>query len=329
MTVRREFRQHLQNGLTLVELMIAMVLGLIVIGAAGGIFLSNQRASQTTTAMGGLQDAAVIGFEMLGRDIREAGGNPCDAELVNAPIISGGSAATPSGATWYLAWGVPLYGYEGSSPAGLSHQSGTDVLQILRAGDDVRTLTADMASGASSLAFSPAQPLFSDRQSLMVCDGEVLSVFGAAGASSAAGSVGFGTAGGNACAYFPRPNAGACGGSASTDAYLFKKFSQVASVHAVRWFTRTAGTTMALYRQVGSASAEEVVRGVGDFQVWYLHEGAYKTADLITNADAWNDVSSVRIRLTVAEEGSSGVDGGDTQLRRPLEYVFAVRNRLH
>ncbi|MFA4615373.1 pilus assembly protein PilW, partial [Xanthomonas perforans] len=53
--------------------MISMVLGLLVVGAAIGIFLSNRQAYAATEGVGRIQETARLGFELIARDIREAG----------------------------------------------------------------------------------------------------------------------------------------------------------------------------------------------------------------------------------------------------------------
>src|SRR5690554_7701360 len=63
-------------GFTLVELMIALVLGLLVIAGVGSVFLANQNAYRTNVALGEAQESARISFEFLARDIRSAGANP-------------------------------------------------------------------------------------------------------------------------------------------------------------------------------------------------------------------------------------------------------------
>ncbi|MFP3416601.1 prepilin-type N-terminal cleavage/methylation domain-containing protein, partial [Bacillus sp. SIMBA_074] len=45
-----------QQGFSLIELMIALVLGLLVVGAAIGIFLSNRQTYQATEGVGRAQE---------------------------------------------------------------------------------------------------------------------------------------------------------------------------------------------------------------------------------------------------------------------------------
>ncbi|MCD9005138.1 prepilin-type N-terminal cleavage/methylation domain-containing protein [Luteimonas sp. XNQY3] len=84
-TARRRPRQR---GMALVELMIAMVLGLIVVGAAFAVFLSNQRSYSANEGLNRIQEGARVGLELMSRDIRAAGGSACSS----ASEVSGSGA---------------------------------------------------------------------------------------------------------------------------------------------------------------------------------------------------------------------------------------------
>ena len=61
-----------QQGVTLVELMIALVLGILAIGAVLGVFLSNTQSFRTTENTARAQEGARGAFEMMSRQLREA-----------------------------------------------------------------------------------------------------------------------------------------------------------------------------------------------------------------------------------------------------------------
>lgn len=64
-------------GFGLIELMIALVLGLLVVGAASAIFLSNQRTYNATEGVNRMQESARAAFELMAREARAAGGSAC------------------------------------------------------------------------------------------------------------------------------------------------------------------------------------------------------------------------------------------------------------
>lgn len=77
-----------QYGLALVELMIAMVLGLIVVGAAFAVFLSNQQSYAANEGLNRVQEGARVALELMSRDVRAAGGSACSS----ASELAGGGA---------------------------------------------------------------------------------------------------------------------------------------------------------------------------------------------------------------------------------------------
>jgi type IV pilus assembly protein PilW len=281
-----------------------------------------------------IQENSQAAFEMMARDIREAGGNPCDAELAAANIVTNGPAATATSANWFLAWNQPLHGFENS---GLTGQiAGTDAVQVLRLDQGVRTLTTALATpGTTTLAYTPAEPRFDAGDTIMVCDMRVLGIFRAAANSGVAGTTGTLSfaGGGNACSYFPQPNAALCSGAST--AYLFPKFSSVSRLQGVRWFVcdpdGVASNGASLCRQVDAGGVEEVVPGVQDMQVQYLTAGGYVNAGALTTAAAWNAVRAVRVSLTMQEtEPGNPAASGSTDgapLVRTFDHIVTLRNR--
>lgn len=63
----------LQKGFTLIELMVAMLLGLILSGAALQLFLTNQKTFALQQALSGLEEDGQIMLRYISADIRNAG----------------------------------------------------------------------------------------------------------------------------------------------------------------------------------------------------------------------------------------------------------------
>lgn len=66
-----------QRGLSLVELMIGMALGLVVILAVVYVFAGSRASHRHQESFSGVQEAGRIALEVLGRDIRMAGNPGC------------------------------------------------------------------------------------------------------------------------------------------------------------------------------------------------------------------------------------------------------------
>ena len=73
--------------------MVAMLLGLIVVGGVVSVFLANQRSYRTNQALGDVQDSSRIAFEMMARDIRNAGLTGCSNNGRVANVLNNRSTA--------------------------------------------------------------------------------------------------------------------------------------------------------------------------------------------------------------------------------------------
>lgn len=111
MSTARMSRAYSQVGFSLIELMIAMVLGLLVLGAAIGVFQSNQRTFNANEGQNRIQEGARVAFELISRDLRAAGGTACsnlaipdvehtlnseETALLTSPVTGSGSTFTVS-----------------------------------------------------------------------------------------------------------------------------------------------------------------------------------------------------------------------------------------
>jgi type IV pilus assembly protein PilW len=87
--------QRKQKGLTLIELMIAMVIGLLLLGGTISMFISNKRVYREQENMGRLQENARFAIELLIHDIRMAGYTGCNdnASDVTNHVNGGGSTS--------------------------------------------------------------------------------------------------------------------------------------------------------------------------------------------------------------------------------------------
>lgn len=102
-------RARPQRGLTLVELMVAMVLGLLILGGVVSIFLSNRQAFRTSEQLARIQENARTAFELMSRSIREAGAVPCGSNMPVANVLKNASTQ------WWSNWGDGIRGYHGKT----------------------------------------------------------------------------------------------------------------------------------------------------------------------------------------------------------------------
>lgn len=83
-----------QRGFSLVELMVAVTIGLIILAAVSGIFVTSKSTYNTTDSLARLQENARFAVHYLSRDIRMAGFAGCLDDLLSISSGLNGSSNT-------------------------------------------------------------------------------------------------------------------------------------------------------------------------------------------------------------------------------------------
>lgn len=319
-----------ESGFSLIELMVAMFLGLLVVGAAIGIFLSNSRTYRATESLGRVQEGVRTAFELMARDVREAAGNPC---VNNLPISN---VLNNSTASWWSnlnRWGDAFQGYSSSQAAAdlvtgtavAQRVASTEAVQLFAADENVTTITAhDTATGKFSV--NVAGHGISAGDLAVVCNARQASVFQVSSVSGK--DIFHGLAG--------TPGNCTLGLGVPLDCGTGTKFAYTAPnsvlvrLHASRWYIGNGADGPALYQQVatanGTVTTQEVAQGVKNLSLLYLVNGkaSYQAASALGASD-WANVTAARITLSISNaEGSVGAEGG---IERQLIHIVSLRNR--
>ncbi|KAF1720767.1 PilW family protein [Pseudoxanthomonas wuyuanensis] len=325
-------------GVTLIELMIALVLGLLVIGAAIGIFVSNKQVFRTAENLSRVQENARVGYELMARELRQAGGNPCSR---NSRIVN---VLNPN-TIWGTDWGNGVRGYTGAQAfggaafgtAGGARVAGTDAIE-LRSGEAGAATVVDHLPTSAQFKVSTANHGLQDGDIVMVCDFVQASIFQITGAQSGINvtvthnsgtgtpgncSKGLGWADPPVCTTLGTP-------------YAYGPNSVIARLRATAWYigvSKSDAQRRSLYQVqltnsggVPSRQPQEIAEGVHDMKLQYLMPEAtdYVDADNPAITD-WNLVSAVRVVLTMQSNENVDVDG--TPLTRDVAHVVTLRNR--
>ena len=126
-------RHDAQAGFGLIELMIAMVLGLLVLGAAIAVFQSNQRTFNANEGQNRIQEGARAAFEMMSRDIRAAGGSACSS-LARPDVERTWEAEETALLVNPIAGGANEFTVISGDDAGYQIESATTTTVVLRPG---------------------------------------------------------------------------------------------------------------------------------------------------------------------------------------------------
>lgn len=322
-----------QRGLSLIELMVALVLGLLLTAGALSIFLASRSAFRTTEDLSRVQEAARIAFELMARDVREAGGNQC------AGSVRSGNVLSERDSGYWTNWHNVVLGVDGTTGFVLPTQgfgsaagarvSGTDGLELHSSEDLGIYLTRAMAAKDAALTVNAVPADVRANDVLMVCDFRLTSYFRAT--SVAADSIDHGTSG-NCSAGFTRFLELICHDDKVPPAawHLYATNAVVARPRAVRWFVghnNRKGTSLyraVLYPGAAAPVADEVAEGVTRMDIQYLSEGgtAYQSAAAVAD---WSKVKAARVMLGLQSERRSGVD--NEAIGRTVTATLSLRNR--
>jgi type IV pilus assembly protein PilW len=345
------------KGYTLIELMVAMLLGLFLITGLVQIFITSKQSYRMQETLSRLQESGRFALEFIDRDVRMAGFRGCASKSKTlATNVLGNKANYPYiYATAIQGFDNVASNWNGVDPvsstatgvtANLPNQplvDKSDVITIRRAADDgVQATNAVGTTGVLTLNRDTKPPL-KNCDVVMAADCQSATIFQASGVAvnaddtatiaHAQGGCAATAAGGNGAAALDKNYKGGTFYKMATTSYYLK--------------TNPNGVP-ALYRIVNSNPEEELVEGIEQMQVYYGvdtdSDGFANTYVTANPAPVWANVVSVRITLltrTVEDNIASetltyNYDGNnnitpnptDRRIRRVFTTTIAIRNKL-
>jgi type IV pilus assembly protein PilW len=334
------------KGVTLIELLISMTIGLATIAAVGWVYLGTVQTYRTHDALSRLQEGARHTFELIGKDLRMTGVTGCSySSTIN--IIKNADT------TWYVnIFGQPLFSVEQD---GTGEEEFSDALRVLHADMSKEYIVEGHDAATSTFNLTENHDL-TNGQLMVATDCNHVSVFQA---SAAAGdTVVHAKAGLNDSKDLGKP---------INTTYTYAAGARLYKLHAATYYVDANPQGVpSLYRSspndAGAVVAEELVEGVEDLRVTYGVDSSspadgetdtvggvpYLTASGVTNAvalgpaaDRWNKVVSLRISLlmrtiedrVVPEKqlydynGADNIEPDDLRLRKVFTHVIKLRNR--
>lgn len=341
MTRRHNVKVRPSSGFTLIELMVAMLLGLIVIAGVVSVFLATQQSYRTNQALGDVQDSSRIAFEMMARDIRDAGLTGCDNSGRIGNVLANGpnKGGTPA---WWANIGNGAAGYGAVAGYGAGTTTTDPALTVGTAagqqvtGTDSVALLGAAESGLSVLSDNQvtAQFVLNEVSStlqagdvLMVCDPDHSAIFQVTSYASASKTVNYVTGSGtpgNCSQGLDYPTA--C--TTTGNSYTFSPNAQIAEMTAADWYlgnNPVGGTS--LYRMVlNNATGQEMVRDVTAMSILYHQppNTSFVAAKAVTN---WGLVDAIQVALTVQSTDQRA--GTDVKpISRTFTATTTIRNRV-
>ncbi|KLD65978.1 prepilin-type N-terminal cleavage/methylation domain-containing protein [Dyella japonica] len=336
---RRQQRRYprLARGFTMVELMVAMLLGAIVIGGVTSVFLAGQQTYRTNEALGDVENGSRTAFEMLTRDLRDVGFTGCDNTSGRVANVINNSANL-----WYANWAVPLQGFDDATQdpalAGITGNGApvakTSSVRVLgTANTDVSVGSASGNPAAFNINAATTQLAAGDI--IMVCDFDHATLVQVT--SYGGTSVGVATtttpAPGNCTSGLGYPTQ--CGSSGN--AYTFLPNARINLMTAVDWYIGSNGVGgTSLYRLpvtytaagVSVATPQEMVRNVTNMQITYLESAGVAFTNAAGVGGNWPTVNAAQATLTLQSANGRADVKNAAPLVRQFTSTTTMRNRV-
>jgi type IV pilus assembly protein PilW len=312
------------RGMTLIELMIGIAIGMFLVAVMGAIYVGSKSTFTAQDSTSRLQENGRFAVDTIARDLRVSGFRGCLGQVratplnntLNTPTALLFNFALPtwgsrnSGAGWVPALSAPV--------AGLAPLPAGDVLVVHRPAGVGWSLTGQMASGISPLAVT-ATPNITQGDLLLVADcvgGAVLQATNATPGNAGSIEHSAGVAG-----MVPGVSTGDLSRTFSNDATVWRL--QTVIYFLAPSVRRAGQTSLWAYTSPtydGSANLVELVTGVERMAVTFgVDTDADYAADRFEDASQvvdWSQVVSAKVDLLLS-------GNADNTATRPQPYLWA------
>jgi type IV pilus assembly protein PilW len=324
------------RGFSLVELMVAMALGLVIVGGVVSVLMANKRSYRTNEGLAQVQETGRTAYELIARDVRQSGTTGCDNARRMSNLLSNAASV------WWAAW-EGVHGYDNTETDSAvttgttvgQRVTGTDSLR-LRGIDGVGFPIESHTTGSGQIVLRAGSPTtaLSDNDALIICDFDHSTMF--KGGTWTPGSLMMAyNITGNCSTGMGFPTN--CDGSTGL-VYQFQRNAWVGRLGAVDWYignNSRGGRSLFRIRldSGGVLKTEEVVAGVSDMQIDYGVNGSdtiYAGASAVAAGD-WAKVNSVFITLEIDSSDtnvSTDTSANSGKLHRRYTYIITMRNRV-
>ncbi|MDZ7925608.1 MAG: hypothetical protein U5M23_16535 [Marinagarivorans sp.] len=302
-----------QMGIGLIELMIALLLGIILIGAVIQALLSNMQTFNTNAGLARMQESARFASNELTRDIRMTGFKGCDALVENNKVLN-----LTGLADYNLA--VTLKGEENVSPSTLAATAitNTDVIKATQMVDASAYLTANLPSNSTAITATlndTSNFAINDIVFIGDCDKGVVAKVTATDASNKTLTLANTT--------------GTANNTFDKGALVLKIETKTYYVAPTTYVNNAGVAINALWAKTNGSGPKIVALGVNDLQVLYGINNANSLAPdqffVASNTLAFDKATVVRFKLGLSS--LDNINGGGL-LTREFTTSVTLRNRM-
>lgn len=343
-----------QRGLSLVELMIAMTLGLVLTAAMGYFYLGSRQTYRTLDGLARLQESGRYTLDIIARDVRMAGYRGCVGPTVSVipPCPPVGLCNTLNNATQY-AWnfGEPIQGFNDATGGGWPIDGGTAIYTSSVTpvgGTDIITLRGAFGAGLKIAGQPSDNTCLGTTADLKVTANNELKNDDIVMVTNCTSAAIFQITNFNSSQNVVHNTGTSNPGNSHKDlgdCFLGGELIKVST--KTYYIGNNPADRPALYRIEGSNPAQELVENVSDMQISYgvdnnsdFAADAYLTANDVDVAN-WAQVISVHVDLLVSSTEDNIVPqpqqftfngatftAPDRRLYKVFSTTIGIRNRL-
>ena len=331
-----------QRGYTIAEFMVAITIGMFLLGGIGAVFVSSKQTYRMQDSLWQLQDNSRFAMEFLIKDLRMASFRGCNSGSIT-PVNT-----LNSGTDFNNDFMVGLQGFEASAsvwspalPSALSAatpspSAESDVITIRRAQTPGIGLTAPFMNNNSAALHVDAGNGLSQFDIVLVSDCSAAAILQISGANP-------GTSG----TITHNTGVGTPGNATSDLGKIFRDDAEIMKLVTVSYFIApdaAATGNRSLWRKVADGVPEELAAGVESMQILYGEDtdndrsvNRYVTADNVTDMNRVMSFKLSFLMATVVNNVTSQpqpytlngvtVTPADRKLRRVFSTVVNLRNR--
>jgi type IV pilus assembly protein PilW len=329
-----------QHGLSMVELMVSITIGLLIVGAVLYVYLGSRGAYRTSKSTSRTQEAGRFGIDAITRDVRQTGFIGCGSRVSLTTLQPVVISQTALPALGFTSPGQAMVGYSASTytsgasnPWPLVPTVAVAPVKVPWLAGDVLVMRVATASAVPMVADSvPATPAIfvANNCAGVTTDDYVLAgncssatVFRVSNAPAAAcNASGAPVAGGVEIDYKPTDAGGnAINAAPTAQVFALATLPIAQPFDEVSYYVgQVAGRPWpALYRySVRQNVSEEVIDHIENMSVYYGVDAAgngnvvYQGAAAVQAAGSWDKVTGVRIQLMTVGDELNAVDAPQT-----------------
>ncbi len=341
-----------QYGFSMIELMLASVLGLVLIGGVMEIFISNKASYKTQEGIARIQENGRMLHRFLTFEIRPAGYQGC-MNLVNTPpniLVSSPSENLAFSSTDVISghdydggssqWQPSLPNWLTTSITGNAIEPGTDVIIIRKAASESVNLNTVMTSTTNGLVV-PERIDFAADDTLFITDchrSDIFKATGVAGAGTGQLTI----------------SHDASSNTSPDLSKLYQTDAEVTRLELLAFYVKDTGRRnragdkiLSLYRQELDGTEREIIEGIENIQITYGidttgdgNADTFSNANTVSSNNQWDKVVSVNIAALINSieavnemkqgytfDGTTISTPDDFLARRQWNVYITLRNR--